>query len=61
MPPIKLTDFLAREILRLREQGLPPAEIAAQLGLKKMQVASLVAHQDMSEEVMEPVVERGIH
>lgn len=49
MPPLKLSDFLAREILRLHHQGLHPAEIALKLGLKKMQVSSLVAHQALAE------------
>src|ERR1051325_2273430 len=54
MSPLKLSDFLAKEILRLHDQGLPPADIASKLGLKKMQVASLVAHHDMSKERFEP-------
>lgn len=57
MPPIKLSDFLAREILRLHGQGLPSADIATQLGLKKMQVTSLVAHHNMREDLTESVVD----
>src|SRR6266571_6745986 len=57
MPPLKLSDFLAREILRLHGHGLQPADIATQLGLKKMQVASLVAHHTISKAVVEPDID----
>ena len=52
MAPLKLSDFLAKEILRLHGHGLRPADIAAKLGLKKMQVASLVAHQAPAEQAV---------
>jgi len=47
MPPQKLSDDVAREIVRLHELGMAPAEIAQQLSLKKLQVSSIVAHEEL--------------
>jgi DNA phosphorothioation-dependent restriction protein DptH len=44
MPAPKISDLLARQILELHDQGKGSAEIGQLLGLKKMQVAAVLAH-----------------
>lgn len=48
MPPLKISDSLAKQILALHKQGKDPIEIGGLLGLKKMQVAAVLAHQKLS-------------
>jgi DNA phosphorothioation-dependent restriction protein DptH len=47
MPPLTISQSLAAEVLRLVDLGSPPSEIALKLGLKKMQISSIVAHRDI--------------
>jgi len=44
----KISDLLARQILELNKQGKDPVEIAHLLGLKKMQVGVVLAHEKLN-------------
>jgi ABC-type dipeptide/oligopeptide/nickel transport system ATPase subunit len=48
MPPLKISDSLAKQILELHGQGKDLVEIGRLLGLKKMQVSAILAHQKLS-------------
>ncbi len=48
MPPVKISDSLASQIVELHGQGKNPVEIGQLLGLKKMQVTAVLAHRELS-------------
>jgi DNA phosphorothioation-dependent restriction protein DptH len=47
MPPITISSTLAKQVLELLNQGKDSIEIGRLLGLKKMQVAAVLAHEKL--------------
>lgn len=47
MPRLKISDSLAKQIVEFHRQGKDPIEIGRLLGLKKMQVLAVLAHQEL--------------
>jgi hypothetical protein len=48
MPPQRISESLAKQILDLDREGKDPVEIGQLLGLKKMQIAAVLAHRRLS-------------
>ena len=48
MSPLKISSPLAKQIVELHKQGKDLIDIGRLLGLKKMQIAAVLAHQKLS-------------